>query len=416
MKVRFHFQLVLVFLLIVSAISVKSPASLAQMAQPNATRANLDYGLVAEALNLIERHYVERSAVKAHDMTYGAISGIVDALGDTGHSRFLTPDMVKQQATMTAGELQGIGAELRMKNNQVVIVAPLDDSPAQKAGLKPDDIILKVNGEDIAGLSLDKVVPKILGPSGTTVKLTILNPKTGMSRDVDLVRARVVIHDVTWTRLPGTPVAHLRISAFSRGVGEDLRKALSEIKNDGAAAIILDLRNNPGGLLEQVVLATSEFVGRGNVVLERNASGSTGAIPVRAGGMATEIRMTTLINGGTASGAEIVAGALQDYNRAQLVGEKTFGTGTVLQSFPLSDGSALLLAILEWVTPKGNVIWHKGIAPDVAVSLPPDVMALVPRQEKGMTQAGLRASGDIQLLRALDLLLGETSTSVEKGR
>jgi carboxyl-terminal processing protease len=197
--------------------------------------------------------------------------------------------------------------------------------------LKPDDIILKVNGEDIAGFSLDKVVPKILGPSGTTVKLTILNPKTGMSRDVDLVRARVIIHDVTWTRLPGTPVVHLRISAFGRGVGEDLRKALTEIKNDGAAAIILDLRNNPGGLLEQVVFATSEFVARGNVVLERNASGSTGAIPVRPGGMATEIRMATLINGGTASGAEIVAGALQDYNRAQLVGEKTFGTGTVVQ-------------------------------------------------------------------------------------
>lgn len=366
--------------------------------------AKPDFHLMEEAWNTIERVYVDRAAVKPEQMIYGAISGMVDSLGDTGHSRFLTPEMVKQERNMTKGELEGIGAELQMKNSQVVIVAPIDDSPAQRAGLRAGDIILKVNGEDVGGLPLEQVVTRILGPPGTLIKLTIVNPKSGLSRDISLMRARILIRSVRWHRLPGTAVVHLRIATFSKGATKDLRKALTDIEQDGASGLILDLRNNPGGLFDEAVSTASQFLSSGDVVLEKNPIGKIRPIPVEPGGLALTLPMVALINDGTESGAEIVAGALQDAHRAILVGEKTFGTGTVLQEFPLTDGSALMLAIDEWVTPNGHVIWHRGITANVVVSLPPDVTPLIPEREKEMTTSELRASGDEQLLRALDLL------------
>jgi carboxyl-terminal processing protease len=196
----------------------------------------------------------------------------------------------------------------------------------------------------------------------------------------------------------------VRIASFSKGVGEDLRKVLKSLQPEKPTGIILDLRNNPGGLLEEAVETASQFLGSGNVLQEKNARGEVTPVRVRSGGLALVIPMVVLINGGTASAAEIVAGALQDARRATLVGEKTFGTGTVLSPFPLSDGSALLLAVEEWLTPAGQVIWHKGISPDITVLLPPEVRPLFPEAEKEMTAAELRESKDGQLLRALDLL------------
>jgi carboxyl-terminal processing protease len=366
--------------------------------------AEPDFRLMAQAWNTIQRFYVDRVAVKPQLMTYGAISGMVDSLGDTGHSRFLTPELVKQERNFAKGELEGIGAEVQMKNNQLVVVAPLDGSPAQRAGLKPGDIILKVNEKDVSGLPLEEAVSRILGPPGSTVKLTILDPKTGGSSDVTIVRERIALHSVDWLRLPGTSVAHVRIAAFNKGVTKDLKKALMTIQREALTGLILDLRNNPGGLYEEAIATASQFLSRGNVLLEKDASGKITPVPVRPGGVALTMPMNVLINGGTASGAEIVAGALQDGHRAELIGEKTFGTGTILESIPLSDGSALLLATTEWLTPDGQVIWHKGISPNIVVPLPQGVSPLIPETEKGMTAEELRASGDEQLLKALDLL------------
>lgn len=367
--------------------------------------AESDFRLMAEAWNTIDRVYVDRKAVNPQSMTYGAISGMVNALGDTGHSRFLTPEMVKQERNFTKGTFEGIGAEVQMKNNQVVIVAPLDGSPAQQAGLKPDDIILKVNDKDVSGLPLEQVVSQILGPPGTSVKLTILQPRTGRSSDITIVRARITLHNVTSARLPGTTVADLRIATFSKGVTQDLRKALIDLQLKGITGLILDLRNNPGGLFDEAVGTASQFLRSGNVLLEKDAMGRITPVPVGSGGVALAVPMVVLINGGTSSGAEIVAGALQDAHRGTLLGEKTFGTGTVLESFPLSDGSAIMLAIKEWLTPDGHLIWHKGISPDMVVPLPEQVSPLTPEKEKGLTEEQLRASGDTQLLRALDLLM-----------
>jgi carboxyl-terminal processing protease len=216
-----------------------------------------------------------------------------------------------------------------------------------------------------------------------------------------LTRARITVNNVTWQKLPGTTIAHLRIAGFSQGISRDLRQTLTEMQQQGVTGIILDLRNNPGGLLDEAVNTTSQFLSSGDVLLEKDAQGTTTHINVRSGGAATKIPMVVLINNGSASASEIVAGALQDAKRATLIGEATFGTGTVLQEFSLSDGSALMLAVQEWLTPNGRVIWHKGITPDQTVTIPATANILTPESERDLTAPQLQASDDQQLVRAL---------------
>jgi carboxyl-terminal processing protease len=370
----------------------------------------LNISLINEAWNTIRRSYVEPTAAEPDKLTYGAISGMVEALGDTGHSTFMTPAMRQQEHNFTQGSFEGIGAEVQMKNDHVVIVAPMDGSPAQKAGLRPGDIILKVNGQDVSGLPLDQVVAKIVGPANSLVTLTIQDPTSAESRDVTVTRAKIQLHSVTWGYLPGTRILHLRISGFSENVTKDVQAALADASQQGATGIILDLRNDPGGLLGEAVGVTSEFLRTGSVLQEKNAQGKVTDVPVHPTSTTTDLPTVVLINQGTASASEIVAGALQDAHRTTLVGETTFGTGTVLNEFDLSDGSALLLATEEWLTPKGRVIWHQGIAPDIKVVLPTQTAPLTPETEQGMTADKLQASGDTQLLRAIEILSQHTPT------
>jgi carboxyl-terminal processing protease len=360
--------------------------------------------LLTEASTLIHRFYVDRAAERPPSLTYGAISGMVDALGDTGHSRFLSPLMVKEMAEMQRNKFQGIGAEVQSKGGHILVVAPLDGSPAQRSGIKPGDIILEVDGQDITGQPLDQAVKEISGAVGTSVTLTILTPATGRTRQVTLTRATFQMHNVTWHLLPNTKIVQLRIAAFDKGVGSDLRKTLIEIKKERVSGLVLDLRNNPGGLLDEAVDCASEFLKGGNVFLEKNAGGVEKPVPAKPGGEAMDIPLVVLVNAGTASGAEIVAGALRDAHRASLVGETTFGTGTVLSEFKLADGSALLLAIEEWLTPSGDVIWHKGITPNVVLALAPGASPVFPETDRAMSVEQLHDSGDAQLLRALELL------------
>ncbi len=366
--------------------------------------AEANFRIMAEAWNTIQRVYVERTSLKPQRLMYGAVSGMVGSLGDTGHSRFLTPEMVAQERNFTKGELEGIGTEVQMKDRQLVIVAPIDGSPAQRAGLQPGDIVLRVDGQEITGLPVDQAVALILGPPGTKVTLMILSPKTQNTREVTLTRAKIILRNVVWRQLPETRLAHLRISTFSENVTRELRKALEQIHQEKMNGIILDLRNNPGGLFTESIRTASQFVGEGNVVLEKDSQGAITPIAAKPGGLALTIPLVCLINNGTGSASEIVAGALKDAHRAQLVGEKSFGTGTVLERFFLSDGSALLLATKEWLTPAGQVIWHKGISPDIAVALPPNTSPLFPDTERGLTAEKLRASGDAPLLRAIEVL------------
>lgn len=366
--------------------------------------AGIDLRLLTEAWEKIDRVYVDRDAVDSQRLTYGAIAGMVEALGDTGHSIFMTPEMLEQQNTMTQGAFEGIGAEVQMKDGHVVVVAPMDDSPALKAGIRPGDVILKVDEESTDGQELDDVIGRIRGEAGTQVVLTVVNPEDGDLREITVTRGRIALRNVTWSVIPGTTVAHIRISSFSKNVTEDLKQALQEAGDRQTTGIVLDLRNNPGGLLQEAIGVASQFLKDGPVVQERNAQGKVKTIEVQPGGVATDKPLVLLINGGSASASEIVAGALQDAGRATVVGETTFGTGTVLQPYGLSDGSALLLAFEEWLTPKGRVIWHQGIEPDVEVKLPLDVMLVTPRAEQNMTADEVKNSSDAQLQRAIQEL------------
>lgn len=369
---------------------------------PNTTA---DFQLIDEAWQTVLQHYVDRTAVTDKRLTYGAISGLIDGLGDTGHSRFLSPEMVQEQHDYTAGEFEGIGAYVETQNGYTVIVAPIDNSPAQKAGLQPGDIILAVDGEDVTALALSDVVQKVLGPADSQVTLTILTPKTGETREVTVTRAKIELENVTWQQLPGTEVAHVRISAFSDGVSQALEQALTEIQAAGLQGVILDLRNNPGGLLSEAIDTASQFLPEGTAVLKReDAQKNVKTETAVSGGTGLDVPLVVLVNQGSASASEIVAGALQDNHRATILGETTFGTGTVLNEFSLSDGSALLLATEQWLTPSGRVIWHTGIVPDTVVTLPLDAPLLRPEAERQLTAAELQSSEDAQLLQAVQLL------------
>jgi carboxyl-terminal processing protease len=260
----------------------------------------------------------------------------------------------------------------------------------------------------MTGKTLDQVVSQVLGPAGSKVTLTLRDPKTQQTRDVTITRAHINLPSVEWQFLPGTKIAHIKLSAFSEHAVSDLEAALAEAQQGGATGIVLDLRNNPGGLLDASIDVASQFLKNGTVVQEKDAQGKITTRAVNTKVPKTDLPMVVLINGGTASASEIVSGALQDAGRASLVGETTFGTGTVLNQFPLPDGSAVMLAVEEWLTPKGRTIWHQGIKPDYSVSLPAGTNPLLPEAEKGMTPEQLKSSGDTQLLKALDLL---TSTA-----
>ncbi len=370
--------------------------------------AQPDFQLMAQAWNVITDTYVDRAAVIPRNLTYGAISGMVDALGDTGHSRFLTPKMVKEENNQEQGQLNGVGIEVEVKNGNIVVVAPLDNTPAQKAGIRAGDIIESVDGKSVSGLSLSQVVSMVTGPPGTSVTLTIVDPSTNTTHNYKLTRAKITIDNAVWQPLPGTTVAHVRVAAFSQGVSKDLQKVLAQVSQQHMTSVILDLRDNPGGLLSEAVGVTSQFVVTGNVLLEKDAKGKITPIPVEPSGPVNSLPMVVLVNQGTASAAEITAGAIQDAQRAKLVGEVTFGTGTVLNQVGLSDGSAILIAVQEWLTPSGKTIWHKGITPDVTVSLPHNVSPLTPEVERSMTAAQVRSSGDAQLLKGYELLTGKS--------
>lgn len=382
------------------AISTPSTAA----TQQPASSGQINQNLLNEAQKIIDQNYVDRSAVQQQALTYGAIQGMVQALGDTGHSRFLTPDDVKQERSLTTGSFEGIGATVEMRDGRVTIVAPIDGSPAQKAGLKPGDVMVAVNGKSTDGQTLQQVVNQVLGPAGSQVRITILRPSTNKTFDVTITRAKIALHNVTWHQLPGTTLAHLRIAEFSQGVSDDLKQALQQIQDQHLTGIVLDLRNNPGGLLDEAVVTASDFLTKGDVLLERDAKGNISHVPVKPQPIQVDTPMVVLINQGSASASEIVSGAIQDAHRAQLVGETTFGTGTVLNQFPLSDGSALLLATQEWLTPSGRVIWHHGIQPDQAVTLPSSANPVLPEQEQDMTASQLQSSGDVQLLKAVSIL------------
>lgn len=370
----------------------------------SASDAPDEFSVFWQAWDIVHKNFVDQSALDPTQLTYGAIRGMVGALGDEGHTAFLTPEEIERQRSDLAGTFTGIGAQLGIRDTLPIIVAPFDGSPAYEAGVKAGDIIMKVDGEDVTTLALNDIAAKIRGPEGTVVMLSLLRPDENRSLEVSITRGEIKVPAATWAMVPGTNTALIRLSQFSANATDDVRKAIQGAEEAKATAIIVDVRNNPGGLLEQAVSVTSQFLTGGDVLLEEDASGTRKAYAVERGGLAPEIPLAVLINPGSASSAEIFAGAIQDRERGQVVGETTFGTGTVLQPYSLSDGSALLLGTKQWLTPNGRLIRKQGIQPDVEVVLPIEADLLTPLELPDLDAQGVLSSGDEQLLKALELL------------
>ena len=374
-----------------------------------------EFALVEEAWKTIHEKYVAADELDDRELAYGAIDGLADAVGDTGHTEFMTPEERAARRAALSGSYVGIGAEVDTNEEGLpVIVGVFRGSPAEEGGLGPGDVVLTVDGDPTAGETLDDVIRRIRGEAGTTVELTVRNGADGPVRTVSLVRDDVHIEPVSWALVPGTTTAVLRLEQFSSGAAEDLHRALEEITSAGAERLVFDLRGNPGGYVNEAVAIASEFLASGDVYKERNAEGEEKATAVKPGGLATTIPLVVMIDEGSASAAEIVSGAIQDAGRAQLIGAKTFGTGTVLGEYALADGSALRIGTVEWLTPKGRVIWHQGISPDVAVERPEESTPVVPDDIRSMTPGQAESIGDPQLTRALDLV-SEMGSKPEAG-
>jgi carboxyl-terminal processing protease len=371
---------------------------------PSSANEPAQFKVFWQAWDTVQKNFVDRASLDPQKMTYGAIRGMVEALGDEGHTSFLTPEERERQSTELSGTFSGIGAQLGVRDQLPVIVAPFDGSPAAQAGVKAGDIILKVDGVDVTTMALNDIVTKIRGPEGSEVKLSLLRPAENKSLEVTIKRGEIKVPAASWAMVPGTKVALIRLSQFTANAEDDIVKALEGAHDAGATSIILDVRNNPGGLLEQAINVTSQFVKDGDVLLEADADGNRKNYPVKSGGKGTDLPMVLLINGGSASSSEILAGAIQDHKRASLVGQTTFGTGTVLQPYVMDDGSALLLGTRQWLTPDGRLIRKVGITPDYPVPLPLEANLLTPEEIKALTPADLAKSEDTQVLKALELL------------
>jgi carboxyl-terminal processing protease len=363
--------------------------------------------LFSDIFERVRSDYVEKP--DDGKLVESAINGMLAGLDP--HSSYMDPKTFRDMQMDTRGEFGGLGIEVSMDDGLIKVVSPIDETPAAKAGVMANDIITHINDEPAQGLTLAQAVEKMRGPRDTTIKLKITRKGTDKPIEVSITRDLVRVVPVR-SHLEDGDVGYIRITQFNGQTTAGLKNAISTLtaqNRDKLKGFIVDLRNNPGGLLDEAIGTASEFLKAGNVLLQKNAQHQIIPVPVQTGAT-FDLPLVVLINSGTASAAEIVAGALQDGKRAFLIGEKTFGAGTVLNEFRLSDGPVLLLAVEEWLTPAGQAIWHKGIAPNITVPLSREVALLLPPGERNLTPAELRASRDEQLLRALEIITRQTSS------
>ncbi len=352
--------------------------------------AEEEFRVFWEAWRVVQDNYYG-APVEPTKLTYGAIRGALETLDDpfTWFAEPVVAERIREDAT---GRYYGIGAVVNLNDvGRVVIVRPFFGGPADQAGLKPGDVILEVDGTDTLGLTLDEAVSMIRGPEGTPVLLMLQRQGVASSFEVEVVRAEIAIPSVEY-RLLDDEIAYLKLNDFRGHVPEEVHDALAELLAERPQGLILDLRDNPGGLLSSSIRIGSEFVAEGVIVLERGSNGLEEEYVAQGDGLATDIPLAVLVNEGTASAAEIVAGAIRDNDRGVLIGEQTFGKGSVQNPIDLSDGSHLRLTIAHWFTPNNQLIHRDGLAPDIEVPLDDDDLV-----------AGL----DPQLDAAINFLLGQ---------
>jgi carboxyl-terminal processing protease len=293
-------------------------------------------------------------------------------------------------------------------DGQFVIIAPIHGSPAEEAGILAGDLVLAVNGQEVTGMAEWEVISLIRGPAGTAVTVTIQHADETDPVDIEIVRRRIDIESVLWARVPGVDVVQVQITQFADDTGEELHNALNTILSDRTApvrGIILDVRNNPGGYLQEALRTANQFLDEGLVILhEQDAQDNLVTYRARGRGLGRQIPMVVLVNPGSASAAEILAGALQENGRAKLVGEPTVGTGTVLRPFRLSDGSMLRLGVTNWLTPNQHLIKGEGIQPDILIEQAPEVELINSTVLPTLSETDVRTHADRQFQTALLLL------------
>jgi carboxyl-terminal processing protease len=366
--------------------------------------APADFGLFWDALQVVRQNFVGRDDLTDQQITYGAIRGLIDALGDTGHSIFLTPEAVQAENESLGGRVVGIGVLLGLRDEQVVVVSVISEGPADLAGIRSGDAIVAVDGESVTGLQPEEVAPKVRGDAGTTVQIAVERPATGERLEFSIVREELRFPAASWTMVPGSTIGLLRLIQFSSGAADELRTARDEAIAAGATALILDMRSNPGGFVNEAVDTASLFLSDKVVYIRQLADDQRIPVMTNSEVPATDVPLVVLIDEGTASSAEIVSAAIGSAGRAELVGATTFGTGTVLLNFDLPDGSALRVAVERWLTPDGDLIFGQGIEPTVDVPLPADEIPLDPADVRDLTPEEVQGLPDSQLRRAIELV------------
>jgi carboxyl-terminal processing protease len=370
-------------------------------ASPSPATGNADLDLIEEAWNTIHQNYVDAKNLNDRDLAYGAIRGMTDAVGDEGHTSFMTAEEAKAVDQSLSGTFVGIGVQVNSDESKGPIISSIiPNSPAEASTLQRGDKIVEVDGWKTDGHTIDEVVSRVRGPEGEPVTLTIERAGTD-DFEVTITRRQFDLPLVSWGMIPGHDVAMIRLEQFATGATKAIEGAITDAKKAGATGIILDLRGNPGGYVNEAIGVASQFVGDGVVYQSIDASGKAKDVDVQPGGLYTSGPLVVLANGDSASSAEIVTGAIQDAKRGTVVGEKTFGTGTVLGRFDLKDGSSMRIGVERWLTRGGRPIWHEGLEPDVKVELADSITPLLPDDLKNLSAADLAKSPDVQVLRAI---------------
>lgn len=354
---------------------------------------SVDFKQFWETWDMVKNRYVDQP-VDDVDLFYGALEGLVQGLDDP-YSEYFPPQEAKEFVESLTGEFDGIGAEIGKRDGQLVVIAPIVNSPAERAGIKAGDMIFLIDKEDATSLSIDEAVSKIRGKKGTQVTLTIASKEDVQVRDVVITRDTIIIPTIISEMKEGN-IAYVRMSAFSNDTDVELKKTVKELLTKNPKGFILDLRSNPGGYLDTAVNVASLWIPSGPVVLEGSEKMGTQALNATGRDvLLTGVPTVVLIDGGSASASEIIAGALQDTKKATIVGQTSFGKGSVQDVQPLPDGSAIKLTIARWYTPNGRQIDKEGIVPDVVVE---EMVTTTPKAD------GEVEIIDLGLQKALDIL------------
>jgi len=371
---------------------VGSDRGSAVLSAPEATSTDLNANtnILWEAVKMVKDNYYGIKDVSDKDILYGAVKGIFGSLGDP-YSVFFTPADSQKFNDDLNGNFGGVGMEIGIRNDQIVVIAPLKGNPAEAVGLKAGDQILKVNGTSTSGMDVDSAVKLIRGDVGTVVTLSIFRDGWKAPKDFKITRANVQVPTLDWEMKNGN-IAYIQLYSFNANAGSLFYNAALSASIQGAKGIVLDLRNDPGGYLDTAVEIAGWFVDRGAVVVKEDfRSGDENVMRAAGPAALVSLPVVVLVNGGSASASEILAGALQDDRGAKLIGEKTFGKGSVQEILDFSDGSSAKISIAEWLTPKGRQINKKGIEPDIEVKVDPNSTSTT----------------DIQLNKALEVIKQE---------